>query len=777
MPISLIVIDNPQGPRSAMHSKLMTENNSIPSIRLCDLPTDGSFRPGTPWILILEAGEWLTAGAAQQLIKYCGQNDPQPTRMTVERRLPKETMTKFAWVTTRCYLNKPPSALQKFISLETRLFPSDMMPCLNLQTATAVSSLPDFIESSVHEKKETPICPVLISHGERSETSNRITCPPDQEIFHYGHQKYFDDRFFSSGFDWPHTTYRTVRYDHIPSILEALRQGLSTPDIIRFTLAYLLQFRHFAKAAEVVTLIPELWYHRNPDLADVTAIVYFATGNLDMAFSLYSRILKSFPDSEEIAQNAIKICILASRYEAIDEIIHQYREHTGKDLTSSYYNRFTEIHGKAPIRTATLSVCMITRDEENTLMRAIASVKPFADEIIVVDTGSMDHSREIATTLGATVYDFPWTDDFSAARNFAISQATCDYIFMLDGDEYISPFFYIHSQTLKKILPLDGSRRAYSLKIGFYFNESDWLNVASEEGNFKVETNSVRVFPRLPHLVFSGRVAESIEPALLDQQILIEDIPGASFQIVHDRQEKAERIHRKLPIYELIEDPDELVIRAAIRDFSSISRTQDTIKWLHVFYNRQADISKKIQVGLQLAKVVSASNLKLAEELYRDLLQTCPGNANVFTAYATFLIVNNRINEMAHLGLSDQLADITDRLTTNCLCSLQRFEMGDEQGAVDILTDVLNTDETALLPQVVLFYFQASVNNVEGVVSSLDTLFTLIESRKTFNIERVEDVFVIAEELYSAIEKTRHRCEASLILHGITKLGMNWGVL
>ena len=82
-------------------------------------------------------------------------------------------------------------------------------------------------------------------------------------------------------------------------------------------------------------------------------------------------------------------------------------------------------------RKATLSICMIVKNEEASLAKCLLSVTPIADEIIIVDTGSTDRTKEIATVFGAKVYDFKWSDDFSAARNFSLSKASGDWIFRI----------------------------------------------------------------------------------------------------------------------------------------------------------------------------------------------------------------------------------------------------------------------------------------------------------------------------------------------------------
>jgi glycosyltransferase involved in cell wall biosynthesis len=83
----------------------------------------------------------------------------------------------------------------------------------------------------------------------------------------------------------------------------------------------------------------------------------------------------------------------------------------------------------------TLSVCLITKNEQNNLERALSSIKPVADEIIVTDTGSTDDTILIAKDFGAKISHFDWCDDFSAARNFCFSQAACNWILWLDADE------------------------------------------------------------------------------------------------------------------------------------------------------------------------------------------------------------------------------------------------------------------------------------------------------------------------------------------------------
>ena len=103
----------------------------------------------------------------------------------------------------------------------------------------------------------------------------------------------------------------------------------------------------------------------------------------------------------------------------------------------------------------TISLCMIVRNEEDTLERCLSSASSVADEIIVVDTGSEDRTKEIAARFTDKVYDFEWIDDFSAARNFSYSQAGMDYILWLDADDIILPEDAVRLKHLKETIPPD----------------------------------------------------------------------------------------------------------------------------------------------------------------------------------------------------------------------------------------------------------------------------------------------------------------------------------
>lgn len=99
-----------------------------------------------------------------------------------------------------------------------------------------------------------------------------------------------------------------------------------------------------------------------------------------------------------------------------------------------------------------ISLCMIVKNEEKVLARCLDSIVDLMDEIIIVDTGSTDQTKKIARQYTDQVYDFEWVQDFSAARNFAFSKATKEYIYTADADEVLDEENHRRFAELKQVL-------------------------------------------------------------------------------------------------------------------------------------------------------------------------------------------------------------------------------------------------------------------------------------------------------------------------------------
>lgn len=146
----------------------------------------------------------------------------------------------------------------------------------------------------------------------------------------------------------------------------------------------------------------------------------------------------------------------------------------------------------------TISLCMIVKNESLSLPRILTCAKQFCDEIIIVDTGSTDNTKEIAFEFTNKVFDFEWNDNFSDARNFSFEKATCDYQLWLDADDFITAENISKIQALKKS---HATADVFMFKYAISFDES---------GHPLFEYERERLLKRCKNFKWQGFVHEAI---------------------------------------------------------------------------------------------------------------------------------------------------------------------------------------------------------------------------------------------------------------------------
>jgi tetratricopeptide (TPR) repeat protein len=149
---------------------------------------------------------------------------------------------------------------------------------------------------------------------------------------------------------------------------------------------------------------------------------------------------------------------------------------------------------------------MIVRDNAGTLGACLESIRPWVDEMVVVDTGSTDDTPQIAERLGARVYRFPWCDSFAAARNESLRHARGRWVFWMDSDDTIDP------DNGRKLRDLVAGEPDPSV-LGFVMQVH--CPGPGEEGQDEVTVvDHVKLFRNRPDLRFERRIHEQIIPAI-----------------------------------------------------------------------------------------------------------------------------------------------------------------------------------------------------------------------------------------------------------------------
>lgn len=167
---------------------------------------------------------------------------------------------------------------------------------------------------------------------------------------------------------------------------------------------------------------------------------------------------------------------------------------------------------------SSISVCMIVKNEEKNLKECLGALKNIADEIIVVDTGSSDNTVQIAKELGTKVYSFTWVDDFAKARNYALSLASCDYIYSADADERID------KENLDKFISLKKALGEVEIVQMYYSGQLSDRTVYNYDKELRP-----KLFKRVRSFTFEGPVHETLrtDPLVYDSDIEIHHEPSS----------------------------------------------------------------------------------------------------------------------------------------------------------------------------------------------------------------------------------------------------------
>jgi glycosyltransferase involved in cell wall biosynthesis len=211
-----------------------------------------------------------------------------------------------------------------------------------------------------------------------------------------------------------------------------------------------------------------------------------------------------------------------------------------------------------------LSLALIVKNEARCLARCLLSVQGVASEIVVVDTGSTDDTVRIARECQARVVDFAWVDDFATARNFALAQATGDWILVLDADEHASPALAAEIPGFIAARPAIGR-----LKIVSDFRRNNQT--------LRSQSFVSRLFPRGAH--FEGRIHEQ----------LISPLPRLDLQgeLWHDGYLEASKSARNVRLLEreLERSTENVYLRYQLAlEYASLNQTEKALPCLQRAY-------------------------------------------------------------------------------------------------------------------------------------------------------------------------------------------------
>ena len=333
-----------------------------------------------------------------------------------------------------------------------------------------------------------------------------------------------------------------------------------------------------------------------------------------------------------------------------------------------------------------LSLCMIAKDEAAFLQRCLASVAGLVDEIVVVDTGSLDDTPQVARGAGARVFNQPWQDDFSQARNRSLAAARGEWILVLDCDEVLARADH---DRLRDLLANPGAD-AYRMTTRNYSaeeNRSGWVACRGEVEEERYHlgyfpTTKVRLWRNRSAVRFAGAVHELVEPTLIQTGMAIGDCLVPVHHYGHVEKARPDNLYLEAGERKVCENPDDL---RAHYELAVAYRNADRLDAALVSIDHAlagvsaAGVQERIYLQRDLALLVRADILGRMERVdealaaYDDIIAEFPDAFEALNNKGLLLEQAGRLDEaLACFDRGTGLAPNNQILADN-LRRLQRF--------------------------------------------------------------------------------------------------------
>lgn len=305
----------------------------------------------------------------------------------------------------------------------------------------------------------------------------------------------------------------------------------------------------------------------------------------------------------------------------------------------------------------TIGLSMVVKNAEMDIPHCLNSAKAVVDQIVVVDTGSTDRTKELAGQFGAHVYSIPWEDHFAKARNAAIGFMTTDWILVLDPDEELSPEA---ASKIRSLLDCDEAVGGYLfLQRNYMISESRWISCQTvhpwtgsleraSNARLYIDNPSIRLFRRDPRIFYRRRIHEVLDPQILAMGLKIQpsNLVIHHFGYLVDTGSRQTKDHRYLELIKLAveEDPN------------------DDWNWM--------------QLGM--AQETLLKDVDSAMQSYRRASELCAANPNPWVCIATLHLQRKEYREAieaaSHLPAEGAVGVIRQTMIGDALHGLGRLE-------------------------------------------------------------------------------------------------------
>jgi glycosyltransferase involved in cell wall biosynthesis len=401
---------------------------------------------------------------------------------------------------------------------------------------------------------------------------------------------------------------------------------------------------------------------------------------------------------------------------------------------------------------------MIVKDEEANISKTLDSLTGIADEIIVVDTGSKDNTKEIVKDFGGKLIETKWEDNFSKARNAGLRSATGDYILCLDADEYIDPRERIKLALLKMILP-SGRDIAFRVKIDMEDPDEE-LSAIWRLPDTVQPDYPVRLVPARKKISFEGFAFESMDKSITDLGIKI--VTNDVFKITHSGTDRKWRDARKETAVEKIYDTDpdpETALKAALYNLK-LGNTSTTLRWLDLAqFDNPRFWMKIITLYCRLGQTKNVVGIiRRAIREYPDSLELSLAKAELHFAEGEYETVYKTLDP--NMEKIEKEMPREDRASAAYLYGMALLETGNLEKGIELLSDARELDFWNMRYKIGGIYALTIAEAWENAIGALSEILKEENLSITDTIHDFADLGIVFKKLGSHFE-INGRIEAS----------------
>lgn len=453
----------------------------------------------------------------------------------------------------------------------------------------------------------------------------------------------------------------------------------------------------------------------SPTIPDTSSIYYSVLSSLGIftdAEADFREACRLYPNNKNLVFLYIDILIQQGTYDSallkIEDVLAAFGLDEGiLNAALAVRERIGPLQIEKSKR-GTLSLCMIVKNEEKHLVKCLKSVRNIIDEIIIVDTGSTDKTIDIAKVFGAKIFEFPWTGDFAAARNHSLSQATGNWILILDADEVLSPLDF---KKLEEIIHRKPSApAAYSVATRNYIRNVGILGWTPNSGEYPEEAGTgwvvstkVRLLSRSKDAFFSNPVHETLESSLKKAKI---PITPCKIIVHHYGKLDAQKDLQKGEDYYLL---------------GKIKYENDPTNMKYILeLARQAQVLNKYEEAVELwLKLISLLQANPDPKAYRELVLSTQGDplSEVYIQIASAYLMLDRFEEAlaaARKAIEGKIK-LKEYVHVYAHCEIIAGSLNKAYGELEELLKTIPDYPPALLLTAVIFHLEGEKGKAQDI--------------------------------------------------------------